>query len=296
LTMANITNTTSSLQTFGFLSSIADTIKPMKLLAAITIFVVFFLIARVLGRIIYEQMKRTMPSHIVKPLYNIIYYSIIAIGAVGALETYGINLSSLLVAGGFAGIVIGFASQSVFSNLFSGLFLYIDRPFVVGDPIEIEGEGISGVVTDINMLTTRIQGWDGVVYRVPNNTLFASNVKNLSKLLARRVEYAVSIGYGEDIAKAKEVIMKVIEEEPLALVEPAPQVFVEELGDSGVILKVRFWAPTKKWFEAKTKVLEKIKVALDEAGIEIPFPQATIWFRTPLRCEVRGETSPAQEN
>jgi small-conductance mechanosensitive channel len=277
-------------------STLLETLKPLKLLAAIAIFIIFFVIAKFTGKLLYDQLKKTLPVNVAKTIYNITYYTIITIGAVASLEVYGIRLSSLLVAGGFAGIVLGFASQNVFSNVFSGFFLYIDRPFMVGDPIEVESEGISGIVTDISMLSTKIQGWDGVVYRVPNSTLFTSNIKNLSKLVARRVEYVVSIGYGEDIAKAKNVIMRVLEEEPLALVEPPPQVFVEELGDSGVILKVRFWVPTSKWFEARTRVLEKIKTALDRAGIEIPFPQATIWFRTPLRCQINSEESKEKTN
>ncbi len=267
--------------------SLIETLKLGKLATSIGIFVLFVIIARLLGKPLYAQLKKTMPSHLAKPIYNIIYYSIIFIGIVAAFEVYGIKLSSLLVAGGFAGIVVGFASQSVVSNLLSGIFLYIDRPFIVGDPIEVKGEDISGVVSDITVFSTRILGWDGVEYRVPNNTLFSANIKNLSRLVARRVEYLVSIGYSDDIEKAKEVIMKVIENEPLALVDPPPQIYVEDLGDSGVILKVRFWAPTSKWFDAKTKVLEKIKNALDEAGIEIPFPQATVWFRTPLECRVK---------
>ena len=265
-------------------NTVVESIKPMKLLISLSLFIAFYLIAKLFGKIFYDQLKKSVPLNIAKPLYNTIYYTIISIGIVAALETYGINLSSLLVAGGFAGIIVGFASQNVFSNVLSGLFLYVDKPFSVGDPIEIEGTGISGIVTDITMLSTRILGWDGVTYRVPNGALFGSNIKNLSNLVARRVEYLVSIGYGDDIKKAKEVILKVIDEEPLALIDPSPQVYVEELGDSGVILKVRFWAPTSKWFEAKTKVLEKIKVALDEANIEIPFPQTTVWFRTPLKC------------
>ena len=269
-------------------TSMIGTIKPVKLVISISLVVIFYLIARIFGRIRYNELRKRAPESVAKPIYNTIYYTIISIGIVAALETYGINLSSLLVAGGFAGIIVGFASQQVFSNVLSGFFLYIERPFSVGDPIEIEGARISGVVSDITMLSTRILGWDGVTYRVPNGTLFGSNIKNLSSLVARRVEYLVSIGYGDDIDKAKEVIKNVIDKEPLALIYPSPEIYVEELGDSGVILKVRFWAPTSKWFEAKKKVLEKIKVALDKAGIEIPFPQTAIWFRTPLRCFKEG--------
>ncbi len=265
-------------------NSIIESIKPIKFLIAFSLFIAFYIMAKLFGKIIHDHLKKNVPPNIAKPLYNTIYYTIISIGIIVALETYGINLSSLLVAGGFAGIIVGFASQRVFSNVLSGFFLYIDKPFSVGDPIEIEGTRISGIVTDITMLSTRILGWDGVTYRIPNGTLFESNIKNLSGLVARRVEYLVSIGYEDDIEKAKNVIIKAIEDEPLALVDPSPQVYVENLGDSGVILKVRFWAPTPKWFEAKTKILEKIKIALDKAGIEIPFPQTTVWFRTPLKC------------
>ncbi|MCE4621523.1 MAG: mechanosensitive ion channel family protein [Desulfurococcales archaeon] len=264
-----------------------ESIEVANLLAALITLIVFVLIGRVAKKAVYAWSLRTMPESIAKSLSNVIYYSIIFLGIIGALGVYGVSVSSLILAGGIAGIVIGFASQTVFSNLLSGLFLYVDRPLRVGDPVEVDG--IGGVVVDIGVLSTRIIGWDGVLHRIPNERTFTAHIKNFSRIIARRVEYKVSISYQDDIEKAKGVILKVIEEEPLALVEPAPQIYVDDLGDNGVILTVRFWAPAPKWFDAKTRVLEKIKVALDEAGIEIPFPQRVVWFRTTLRTSSIGE-------
>jgi len=282
----------------GFLDAIKSSlgslsaISPLRLLEAIVVLVGFVLLARFLGKVTLAWGRRTLPDNVARALSKAVYYTLIFLGIVAALGTYGVNLSSLLVAGGIAGIVVGFASQTVFSNLLSGLFIYFDRPFLVGDPIEVEG--IGGVVSDIGVFSTKVISWDGVLHRLPNERIFNATIKNFSRMVARRVEYLVSIGYGDDIEKARRVIMKVIEEEPLALAEPEPQVFVSELGDNGVILTVRFWAPTPKWFDAKMRVLGKIKEALDEAGIEIPFPQSSVWFRNPLKLVVEGEARGGQ--
>ncbi len=262
------------------LGDLTSWLNPYKLLLAIIVLVVTWFIARIARHLTTHYLARIMPEKITTILVKIIYYTIWVLGTITALSVYGVNLSGLLVAGGIAGIVIGFASQTVITNLLSGLFLYFDKPFSVGDPVEIDN--IGGVVTDITILSTRIRTWDGVQVRLPNEAVFKSRIKSFTANLVRRIEYKVGISYSSDINKAVEVIKKVVSSDPLVLVEPPPMVFVDELGDNSVVLTVRFWAPSKKWFDVKTRVLARIKQELDKEGIEIPFPQRVVWFKTPL--------------
>lgn len=225
-----------------------------------------------------RYLARVMPSELALVISRLVFYLVAAAGAFAALAALDVDLTSVAILGGVVGVAVGFASQTVVSNLLSGLFLYFDRPLKIGDPVQIED--VAGVVSDINVFSTRIRSWDGVFVRLPNEKVFSSVIRNFSNTVARRVEYRVGVSYRDDADRAREVIMKVLEEHPLVLAEPEPMVFVEELGDSSVNLNVRFWTPIQVWFSVRAELLWKIKKALDEAGIEIPFPQRVVWIRS----------------
>ena len=248
-----------------------------KLYASIISLAFFLIVGYIIKRLSYRYGVKVMPKNIAGSISNTLFYIFVFFAIFSVLNIFNIDLTGILIAGGIAGIVIGFASQTVVSNLLSGIFLFIDRPAKEGDPVDIEGVG--GRIVDIGILSTKIVSWDGVLHRLPNDKVFKALIKNFSRTTARRVEYKVGISYKSDVEKAKKIILEVINGEPLALVDPGPQVFLESLGDSALILNVRFWAPTPKWFDAKTRVLEKIKVALDENGIEIPYPQRVVWLK-----------------
>ncbi len=232
---------------------------------------------------IRKSLKNVLPSNTLLLLEKIIYYGIILVAVVTVLPQIGVQLTGLLVAGGILGIVLGFASQTVVSNLISGIFLFIDKPLNIGDKVELSG--VSGVVTDISVFSTKIRTWDGIYVRLPNEKVFNANIQNYTYHTARRFEYLIGIRYSDDADRAIEVIRRVIEEHPFALVNPSPQVFVEELADNSVNLRVRIWAPSDVWFDVKTELLWKIKNAIEEAGIEIPFPQRVVWFASDLKLE-----------
>lgn len=281
-------------ETAGVLGTILGANYGAYLKALLSI-VVAVVVAFLLRKLAVTTLSGRLPRHILTPLSRAIYYVVIFLGIIGALAALGIDTSGLLLAGGIAGIVIGFASQTVVSNLLSGIFLYMDRPFMIGDPVDIGGVG--GVVQDITVFSTRIRRWDGVVMRIPNEQVFNSKIQRFNGSLVRRVEYRVGISYGSDVSKAVEVVTKLLESEPLVLVKPEPMVFVEDLGDSAVILNVRFWVPSQYWFPVKATVLGKIKEALTRNGIEIPFPQRVVWFANKLET-VSPPSSPqkAQES
>lgn len=245
-------------------------------LVVIFVLVLAFIFAKIatlnLKKILSDKVKKDVLEIILK----IVNYGIITIAFLAVLPQLNIDLSGLLVAGGIAGLVIGFASQSVVANLVSGLFLMVERPIRIGDQISIEG--VSGFVEDIHIFSTIIRTYEGIYIRIPNEKVFTSNITNYVANVARRFEYLIGIRYADDADKAIEIIKKVIDANPFALKNPSPTVFVDELGDSSVNICVRIWAPSTVWYDVKMELLWKIKVELERNGIEIPFPQRVIWF------------------
>lgn len=245
----------------------------------IFIFIVIIAVAVIIAKIVRINVRRALKEKVPKTtlatIEKLVYYTIIVIGFIVAIPYIGFSLSGLLVAGGIAGIVIGLATQTVISNLISGLFLLAEKPIKIGDGVSIGDVG--GVVKDIRVLSMTIRTWDGIYVRLPNEKVFTSNIYNYNAHAARRFEYKVGIAYKSDADKAIKIIEELFEQHPLILKEPKPQIFVEELADSSVVLIIRIWAPSSEWYGVKTEMLWKIKVALEKAGIEIPFPQIVVW-------------------
>jgi len=267
-------------------------VNAADILAATIVIILSYVIAVISKKLVEKPLRRVAPEDIAKLVSRSVYYTVLFFGLLSVLALFNISLSGLLVAGGIAGIVIGFASQTVFSNFLSGLFIYFDKPFKIGDAIEINGE--SGIVTDINVFSTRIRRWDGVHIRIPNEDIFKSQIKNLIQNKVRRVDYTIGISYQDDPEKARRIILEHLEQHPLVLAEPLPTVFLSELGDSALVIQVRFWTLTKYWFQAKTKILEELYKKLTDNGITIPFPQQTVWFANTLQHREVGDGNVGQ--
>lgn len=248
----------------------------IDLIAAVLIFVGALIIARFLTAQLRRSLKEKLDREHLEIIIKVVSYGIITIAAIWLMPMIGIEPSGLMVAGGIVALAVGFASQSIISNLISGLFLMGERPVKIGDMVNISGE--QGVVEDIHIISTTIRTLDGNFIRIPNETVFTSSITNYTGNPVRRFEYTVGISYADDADLAMAVIKDLIEEHPLALVKPAPQIFVENLGDSSVNITVRIWAPSSEWYSVKMELLWKIKKAIEEAGIEIPFPQRVVWF------------------
>ncbi len=261
----------------------------IQYITAAFILVIGVIIAYLIKRLVFKTSIRLLPREASTILSRLVYYGLVIVFVISAFSTLGIDLTGLVIAGGIVGIILGFAFQSVTANLVSGLFLYWERPLKPGDLIEVEDH--VGRVVDISIMSTKIITWDGVLVRVPNRKIFESTIKNYEKTPVRRIEFTASIAYKEDAEKAYKVIRDVIEKHPLVLVNPEPDIYVSELGDSGVNIKVRVWVPSKNmlWYEAAKDLLWRIKKALSSAGIEIPFPQQDIWFRTPLEIKLMDQ-------
>ena len=233
-------------------------------------------VARVLRTYMRKVLKDKVAEHRLSVLEKFVYYGIIVIGFIIVLPQFGIDLTGLLVAGGFFGLIIGFASQSVVSNLISGLFLIFERPIKIGDQICV-GD-ISGVVEDIRILSTIVRNYDGVYVRIPNEKVFSSEIENYVANPVRRFEYSIGISYSDDADRAIQVIKMVLEGHPFVLRSPGANVHVDNLGESSVDIVVRVWVPSVVWYEVQSELLWKMKVELEKEGIEIPFPQRVVHF------------------
>jgi len=257
---------------------------------AVAILAVGIFFAYLVRAVLRRSLSQRLPPHVYRPLETLVFYTLLFLAGVSALYPFGVNLSALLVAGGFAGIVVGLAAQNTLSNLVSGLMLLIEQPLRVGDPVSVAG--VSGVVVNINVFSTLIRTWDGPIVRIPNNEVFNSIITNFVRMKARRVEFTVGVHYNTDVSKAVEVLKDFVSQHPMCLVNPAPEAFVEEYADSSVNVRVRCWTPPQAWFATKVDLQTRVKGVLEEAGIEIPFPQLDLHLvsqREPLR--IRFEDS-----
>jgi small-conductance mechanosensitive channel len=248
----------------------------LNILSAIFMLIFVIIASKILSLYTKRNLKDKIDKFHLNIINKTINYSLIFIGVFTILSTLGINLSGIMVAGGVTGVVIAFASQRMVSNLISGIFLIIERPIKIGQQVGIDG--VFGTIEDITFLSTIIITYDGLYERIPNEKVFTSNILNYNYNKVRRFEYIIGIRYSDDAQKAIAIIKDTIDNHPLALVNPEPQIYVSELGDNSVNIMVRVWGTITEWFTIKSELLWTIKTNLEKAGIEIPFPQATVWL------------------
>lgn len=246
-----------------------------KGITALLIIVVGYIISRVVANLSERVVRKEINPHIAKVTRNFIFYTFMGIAIITAISLF-IPITTVLAAAGIAGIAIGMAAQKSLSNMISGIFLLADQPFEIGDAVDIDG--IGGVVLDVGLFSTRIRTFDNKYLRIPNDAVANAKIINLSRFRIRRLSIMVGIAYKEDIAKALEIIKKVLNENEKVLAYPEPQIIVKELAESAVNFEIRAWVDIRELWDAHTEIIRDIKKALDEAGIEIPFPHRTIYF------------------
>ncbi|MBC7086233.1 MAG: mechanosensitive ion channel family protein [Methanomethylovorans sp.] len=238
-------------------------------------------ISMIAGKILSIYFMRALQDKMDKKqlsmLLKLMRYSFIFLVTVFFILPFlGVELSSLLVAGGVLGIILGIAGQSIVANLISGICLTVERPIKIGDQVNIDNN--AGVIEDITFVSTIIRTFDGLYVRLPNEKVFLNNITNYAANVARRFEYVIGITYDSDANKAIAIIKNIIDEDPIAFKNPAPTVFVDKLDDNAVNIFVRIWAPSTEWYSVKTRLLWVIKQTLEENGIKIALPQRTVWF------------------
>ncbi len=179
---------------------------------------------------------------------------------------------------GAAGLAVGLALQGSLSNFAAGVLLIIFKPFRVGDFVEVAGA--KGMVQEIQIFTTVLHSPDNVRIIIPNSQVTGANIINYTANDRRRVDLVIGISYGDDIAKAKQVITSVLLSDKRVMRDPAPVVAVLGLGDSSVNIAVRPWVKADDYWPTYFDLTENIKVSLEQNGLTIPFPQRDIHIRT----------------
>ena len=264
------------------------------LLKFVLILSLTILVSRIITLYLRRHLKDKVSKDVGETVLKFFYYGSIIIVIITILPLIGLDPSGLLLAGSITGIILGFASQNIVGNLISGIFLMIEKPIKIGDQVEISGT--SGFVTDIRIISTLIRAYDGLLVRIPNQQVFTSNITNTVVYPVRRFEFNFGIRYSDDADYAIRLIKDLIDKEPFALLNPAPSVFVNELGESSVNLVVRIWAPISEWVTLKTNLLWAIKKTLEENGIEIPFPQQVVYLHNvPEKNQIPEELKQNQE-
>ena len=249
----------------------------VKILLAVIVLIVGIQIIKLLRRIVRKSMQRAnadtgvvqFVDSFLKAVLYIVLFFMIASG-------FGLNTASIVALLGSAGVAIGLAVQGSLSNFAGGVLILLLKPFKVDDYIIISGNANEGTVMEIQLFYTKLVTVDNHVVIIPNGELTTSNIINMSTLSERRINISVSIAYDADIRTAKEVIRSVLEQDAAVLKDKEHFVFVDELADSGVNLKVRCWSRNEDYWETKWRLTENVKYALDEAGISIPFPQMDV--------------------
>ncbi len=181
----------------------------------------------------------------------------------------GVNPASLVTVLGAGGAAIALALKDSLGNVAGGILILINKPFVKGDTIELNG--FSGVVDQIDLLTTQLHTFDNKVVTVPNGTITTSVLINYSREEVRRVDCQFTISYDADITQAKELLYNITICNEQILKEREPVIGVAAHEDSGILLDLKVWCSTSDYFDVKYYLEENVKIAFDEAGIDIPY-------------------------
>ncbi|WP_298450497.1 mechanosensitive ion channel family protein [uncultured Marinobacter sp.] len=239
------------------------------------ILVLGIVLASLAARSVSRVMSRRSSRHHTVMIRRLVFYVIFLLFGVAALREAGFSLDVVLGAAGILTVAIGFASQTSASNMISGLFLLVEKPFEIGDVIEVEKT--TGEVVGIDMLSVKLRTRDNLYVRIPNETLIKTPVVNRSRFPIRRIDLQVGIAYAEDAEKVEKLLLDLAEKNPACLEEPKAFVLVTAFGPSSVDLQFSFWVPKDKVLEGKSGMLVAVKKALDKADIEIPFPHTSIY-------------------
>lgn len=248
----------------------------IRVLLALAVFFVGVQLIKLIRKILKKSFERHnvdvgvsrfLDSFVKAVLYILLVFMI--------ASSFGLDATSVVALVGSAGVAIGLAVQGSLSNFAGGVLILLLHPFKTGDYIR-DSAGNEGTVEEVQLFYTRLITPDRHMVVLPNGTLANGSILNMSTVNDRRMDIKVGIAYDADIRKAKEALLKVLEEDPGVLQEQEKLVYVEELADSSVVMNLRCYSTNEMFWETKWRLTEKVKYALDEAGISIPFPQLDV--------------------
>ncbi|MEA3351508.1 MAG: mechanosensitive ion channel family protein [Chloroflexota bacterium] len=259
-----------------------------NLLVAIIIFAAFYLGWIVVRLALKQFYRRSDLDETAQAFTSTIFkYTILLVGGVNALSAVGIDTAGLVASLGIAGITIGFAARDAFSNLISGILIFMDRPFVIGDLVEVGGN--YGRVDQITLRSTRIVTPDGKMLAVPNTEIINTTVSSYTNVPHLRIDISITIGVEEDINQVRQILLKLIQSNPDFMESPLPRVIVTQLNDYNVAIELQAWIEDERsHVEKRSELREKVFNVLNAAGVEMPFETIQL---TPLEVRLSDRDS-----
>lgn len=239
------------------------------------ILIIGYVLARLARNGIGRLKVANLTPHSMILLRRVVFYGILVLTFISVMKELGFDLSVVLGAAGILSVAIGFASQTSASNLISGLFLMMERPFSVGDIIRVEST--TGEVISIDLLSVKIRTFDNLFVRIPNESMIKTQVTTLTRFPIRRADLQIGIAYKEDIERVKEILKSIATKNTLCLDEPAPLFILLGFGTSSVDIQFSVWAKKENFLALKNSMYQEIKKAFDQQNIEIPFPHISIY-------------------
>lgn len=252
-----------------------------NVVTAILIFIASIYLAKLLSRLLVNVLKRRKADpEVTRLLGQITSWSIIIAGIITALQRF-FDVTAFLAGLGIIGFTIGFALQNIMQNFAAGVILLIQQPFNVGDAIEVKGYG--GTVLSINLRTTEMRTFDGLIVIIPNADVLSNTITNYTRAKLRRIEVPVGVSYGAEPVKVRSVILDAIQKVPGLVSEPMPVVVFHSFGGSTIDVNAYFWFDTAKTdpLAAKDAALGLIKTALEKNEIALPFQVTTVYTQNP---------------
>jgi small conductance mechanosensitive channel len=245
----------------------------IKVLGALAIWIIgSWVIKKLMKGVSVIMDRRGFEEGLKKFLLDLLGWLLKVLLVLSILANLGIETTSFAALLASMGLAIGMALQGSLGNFAGGVMIMVFKPFKIGDLIEAQGE--IGVVKEIDIFTTKLLAPSNKLVIIPNGSLSNGNITNYSEEGTRQVRLTIGVSYDADIKQTKDVLMNVLTSQELILSDPAPTVNLAALSDSSLDFAVRPWTKTEDYWPVYFETLEKVKIALDEAGIEIPYPHS----------------------
>lgn len=246
-----------------------------RLLGAVLILAIGWALSNFSVRLMKRAMSRTKADlGIITFLGSLIKTTLKILVCIIAASQLGVDVTSIIAALGAAGLTIGLALKDSMSNVASGAQIIFTKPFRVGDYLLLNE--VEGTVERIEILYTTLRTFDNKEIIIPNSQITASTITNFTAMKTRRLDLSYGIGYGDDLLSAKKLLARLAEENPLVLETPAPVIGVDKHDESCVTIAMKVWCNTNDYWTLYYDMQERVKLAFDEAGIHIPFPQMDV--------------------
>ncbi len=223
--------------------------------------------------------KANADTGVVQFLDAFIKYSLIVLLVLGIASSFGFEVTSLAALLGSAGVTLGLALQGSLSNFAGGVLILLLKPFKVGDYIKEDTNQNEGTVTEISLFYTKLTTYDEKIIVLPNGTLANNSLTNVTGTDFRRLDLRITVSYDSNIRDVKEILLNILKEDADVIKQKDMDVFVDDFGDSGMVLGVRCYTRQEKYWPVKWRILETIKLKFDENNIEIPYSRMDVTIR-----------------